>query len=325
MRRIYELDYIRVMAVLMILLCHYFIFSDLNSGVGRYLGGTGNNIFFFVSALLYGTIYGPTTAGTGGGKFMIVKKFAVGRIRKLGTSLWPFLFILVALYVIFGVDFSWRDVGLNFIFLGYLGKLPGNGHLWFLTVLMACYLEMVMLVKFGIAKQYRNASWLLLVLSVAFLIVGEYCGIPSGAFLILGLYGFVFINASWLIEKSKKMRWWVLTFIIAINLLTIYLEYNGLFETSRTTHFLLTGLCGFSLLVAMIRCFPTKSNSVITQLGTISFEIYLVHHTLCNGPFIMVTHWPFNHVANFFMMVGLSIFLAVLLHKIGMRLERYVR
>ena len=68
MTRINELDYIKVAAIFFILLCHYFIFSDLNSGVGRYLGGTGNNIFFFVSALLYGTIYGPTTAGTGGGQ-----------------------------------------------------------------------------------------------------------------------------------------------------------------------------------------------------------------------------------------------------------------
>ena len=51
--RVNAFDYVRVIAVFMILLCHYFLFSDLNSGIGRYLGLTGNIIFFLISALLY--------------------------------------------------------------------------------------------------------------------------------------------------------------------------------------------------------------------------------------------------------------------------------
>lgn len=39
------------------------------------------------------------------------------------------------------------------MFLGYLGKLPGNGHLWFLTVLMACYAEMLLLLRMRIKSQ----------------------------------------------------------------------------------------------------------------------------------------------------------------------------
>lgn len=72
MRRFYSLDYVRVIAVFMILLCHFFLFSDSNTGVGRYLGGAGNMIFILVSALLYSSKYDsdtqPGIISSGGGK-----------------------------------------------------------------------------------------------------------------------------------------------------------------------------------------------------------------------------------------------------------------
>lgn len=56
-KRINELDYVRVITVGMILLCHYLECSDVNLGLGRYLGGAGNTVFFVVSALLYSFRY----------------------------------------------------------------------------------------------------------------------------------------------------------------------------------------------------------------------------------------------------------------------------
>ncbi len=57
MKRLYSLDNARVIAVFMILLCHFFIFSDMNTGVGRYLGWVGNLIFLLISAILYSAKY----------------------------------------------------------------------------------------------------------------------------------------------------------------------------------------------------------------------------------------------------------------------------
>ena len=101
-KRIIALDYIRVAAILMILLCHYFLFSDLNSGIGRYLGRTGNIIFFLVSALLYGLKYIPDTklGNCIGCKGFDCKSFTIRRIIKLGASVWPFLGFLIVLYVL---------------------------------------------------------------------------------------------------------------------------------------------------------------------------------------------------------------------------------
>ena len=304
-KKINPLDYVRVIAVFMILVCHYCLFSNLNNGVGRYLAGTGNMLFFLVSALLYGIKYRMDC------QIMDNRQFVFNRIVKLGASVWPYLIILIALYLVFGIRFSWISAGLNFVFLGYLGILPGNGHLWFLTVLMACYLEIMLLQKLKADNRY--IPWVILVVSIFLVLVGERIGIPSGAFLTLGLFGFVFLRSEWFLQKTRSMKFWMAIIIVAFNSACFFIEYNGLFEKSRSLHFLLTGLCGITLLSLLLRYIPDKSNKVVSFLCGISFEIYIVHHTLCAGPFIRITQWPFGHVLNFCIIVVLSIVLALLL------------
>ena len=312
--KIHSLDYIRVVAIFMILLCHYFMFSDLNTGVGRYFAGVGNMIFFLVSAMLYGTKH------VDGGISVEYKRFIAGRVIKLGIPTWTFLTILIVLLLVFGVRFSWNDALLNYLFLGYLGKLPGNGHLWFLTVIMACYAEMLLLLRFEANKKYT--PWIILIVSIIMLIAGEGLGIPSIALLTLGLFGFVFMKSSWLLQKSKSMTWWMSILIIALNVWCFYLEYNGLFVKSRSMHFLLTSICGVSLLSMMLRFIPNNSNRLVSLICGISFEIYLVHHTLCAGPFVAITHWPFNHVIDFVILVIASIIFATLLKILSFRTMR---
>ncbi len=311
--KIHSFDSIRVVAIFMILLCHYFMFSDLNTGVGRYFAGVGNMIFFLVAAILYGNKYVDNCQSVD------YKQFIAGRVKRLGILTWIFLTILIALFLIFGVRFSWLDAGLNYLFLGYLGKLPGNGHLWFLTVLMACYAEMLLLIKFKANKNY--VPWLILSLSVLLLIVGERFGVPSIAFLTLGLFGFVFMKSGWLLQKSKSMTWWMAVLIIALNVWCFYLEYQGLFVRSRSAHFMLTGLCGVSLLSLMVRFIPNKSSRIVSFICGVSFEIYLVHHTLCAGPFVTITRLPFNHVINFVILVFASIIFAIVLKMLSKRVR----
>ena len=303
--RINALDYVRVVAITMILMCHYFLFSELNNGISRYFAGTGNMLFFLVSAVLFGYKYRIEKQDFRGIAF--IKK----RTMRLGASVWPFLLISVVLYLVFKIPFSWVNVGLNFLFLGYFGRLPGNGHLWFLTVLMACYLELVLLMKLKEKEQW--VSWIILVLSVIAMTIGERLGVPSGAFFNMGLFGFVFLNNDLFLRKSRSMKWWMAVAIVIINTVTFFLEFEGLFAVSRSIHFILTGLCGLTLLALMMRFLPNKSSKVVSFFCGISFEIYLVHHTLCAGPFVRITYWPYSHLLNFAIMVLLTIVLAVIL------------
>lgn len=311
-KKIFSLDHIRVIALLMILLCHYFLFSNLCNGVSRYFAGVGNMIFFLVSAMLYGLKYSN-------GQTLDYKHFIKGRITRIVTPTWIYLIIVIALYLIFKISFSWFNLGLNFLFLGYFGKLPGNGHLWFLTVLMACYAEMLLLLKLHVKSQ--QSPILILVSSVLLLIIGEKLGIPSIVFLTLGFFAFVFLKSNWFLQKSQSMTWWMAVAIVLLNVGCFYFEYHGLFIKSRSLHFLLTGLCGLSLLSLMLRYIPNRSSKTISFLCGISFEIYLVHHTLCAGPFIAITRWHMNHFVGFIIMVALSIVIAILLKMVSAKTQ----
>ena len=66
--RIHTFDYIRSLAILIIVACHYLEYSDVNVGLGRYFGLVGNMLFFLLSALLYGKNLARYEIA-GGGKF----------------------------------------------------------------------------------------------------------------------------------------------------------------------------------------------------------------------------------------------------------------
>lgn len=204
MKRLSELDYIRVIAVGLILLCHYLEYSGLNVGVGRYLGGVGNAIFFLLSALLYCFKYNIDNQNIAY-VYFDYKNFIKRRGVKFCSSIWPFLMLIIALYLIFGIAFSWFKVGLNFLFLSYFAKMPGISHLWFVTVLMACYVEFMLLVKF--TPKGKLFPLLFLVLMICLMLLAENIGIPGHSFEILGLYGFMFLKGRDFYQMAKKSEY----------------------------------------------------------------------------------------------------------------------
>lgn len=313
--RIYVLDYIRVIAVMMILTCHYLLFSGVSSGLGRYLAGIGNMIFFLLSALLYGNKYNSSNNSVIEKTPFETIRFVKGRIIKIGSSLFPFLIIMVLLFIAFDVDFSWVDVGLNFAFLGYFGKLPGLGHLWFITVLFACYVEMVMLIKIKPNNPYF--AWAFLAAMIFLMFLGERLRVTVGAFVHMGFFGLVFLKSQWLYEKSQRIRLWHTLVIILFNMACILLELNGMFEKSQGCHVLLTDFCGLFLLTLFLRYLPNRPNKLVVFLSGIGLEIYLIHHILCAGPIIKVSSWSCFHIINYAIMVVLSVLLAFFLHYVA--------
>lgn len=206
-------------------------------------------------------------------------------------------------------------MGLNFIFLGYIGKIPGNEHLWFLTVLMACYVEIMVLTKYKTNNPLF--PWLLLILMYLLMLISEFCGIPGHTFGIMGLFGLFFLKGEQFMKSAKAMKGWVSIILIILNIAHLYWCYHGLFEYSRILAFLFSDICGVALLALMIRYLPSSDNRIISFLSGISFEIYLVHHSFCAGPFVRITNWPNNHMFNFLILLIVSISLGYVLHLVS--------
>ena len=275
-KRNYTFDYIRVIAIFAILLCHFLILGGINDGVGRYLGGGGNMVFFSLPALLYGMKWEE-----GGKEPFKVKTFLTRRIIRIGSSLWPFLLVILLLYIVFDISFSKVNYVVNFVFGGYLAKIPRNEHLWFLTILMVVYIEIVLLSRYKLSWPIQ--CLLLLLCFVGFVIM-EMIGIPGHSILTLGACAVMFLNARQFLDKIMSMNILVcIVGFIVTNVISIYLFDKGLFDTNRIAAFTLLLISGLTWLVFSLRIIPSYPNKIVFGGSNISYEMYLVHYFILHG------------------------------------------
>lgn len=123
------------------------------SEIGRFLADTGNFIFFAISAVLFGLRYGQKGASA-----FETKPFMKKRLVRLFASLWPFLIAILTIYSFIGVEYNIVKAAMNFVGLGWFGKLPNIGHLWFVTMIIFCYIMYVCVAKTQIINRLNRGG-----------------------------------------------------------------------------------------------------------------------------------------------------------------------
>lgn len=282
------------------------IFNHIGGGISRYLAGGGNILFFLLSAILYGMKWSKNE------QTFAAKEFLKKRIVRIGVVLWPFLICLYAAFLLFNVDVPLNTVMANFLFLGAFMKLPGNGHLWFLSVIMMCYVEYVVL------SRIRTGRFFLLLLSiiyVLFFIVLEYNSLPGNFVLILMMTAWMFLKTNefnkWLARINQRK---LVLVVLLMNITAIWLFDHDLFDTNRMLAYPLMDICGASWFCVLLKVLPSICCSSISFISSISFESYLIHHTLCAGPITKVAEWSDYKVVQFTLLTVVTFLLAYLLH-----------
>lgn len=175
--RIYAFDIIRAIAIIGIVACHICYATGLMV-TGQYLGGTFNAIFFVISALLLGRSANKCkfTGRVYNSLIFMIKCFI-----RLESSLLPFLLLCGIIFHSAHIPFRTIAFFENIFMLGWFAKLPGLGHLWFVTMIMVCYVMFSILRKNPL--RYKHVRlWLLFIPSQ---IVLELCNLPGYFFLVL--------------------------------------------------------------------------------------------------------------------------------------------
>ena len=317
--RVYCFEVVRVMAIVMIIACHYLTFSGLQTSIGGMLGGVGNCMFFTLSALLFGLKWEQSD-------FLPFKnQWVVKRFIKIASSLYPFLAFLIVAFVFFDVPFKTIDAVFNFIFLGWAFKLPGNGHLWFLTVIWLCY---AIFFGFSRVNRYRWNNmfvWLLLVLlMVTSVLFVEHFNFPGHAFPILLLAAFAFRNASAIVEKIKSMDFMFLfwQFVVISSIITCVFSIYKVYQISRPLSYLFCNVEGLSVMAFLIRVDYSKRYSIISWISGITFELYLVHHGYCLGAFSVINK---DHMLwSLILLLSVSLISAYIIKKIAKVIKEYL-
>lgn len=130
-------DWMRVISILFIVCSHFLSFGgcgDSMEGIGHYLGVVFSIVFICISAFLFGLKWEKSKRDSFSAKMFLLRRFT-----KIAASLYPYLIILFVLYACFSIPFSVRKLVMNMIFLGWFDKIPANGHLWFITMIVFCY------------------------------------------------------------------------------------------------------------------------------------------------------------------------------------------
>ena len=250
--------------------------------VGRFCGYLFVQIFFLLSAYLLGMKYGSTP---------IEFRFLVKRWKRLSVVYYPFLIIVVCSILLLGGSVTWKNILTHITYTNYFlqDTMYGVpfGHLWYISMMMLCYVSLLAIRKKTFFLFY---GWWLLVLLVVTWGVCIVCienHIPSRIPIVVASYLVVFKRAkdicSWF-NMLRNRPMYIYTFAILCNIicLGLFLFWNLNDRLLiRDTVVLITA--GSWLLFFMTALSDAKCGKVLGFISTISFELYLVHHPFVLG------------------------------------------
>lgn len=287
MNRIVSFDYIRVISVFGIILCHCCYGITGLSFLGRFLANTFNFVFLILSAFLIGLSWDKHNCKA------LKKEFIIKRLCKLAYSYYPFIVIMFIFLIFTNYHITFKDIAMHVMFLPWFDKLPGFGHLWFITMIVFCYIGIYMFsnISRGFVKYCKNGGVILITALVSQIIIGRL-GFPNYMFMYLLFYIYVFANAKKLLLLLRRVniKIGLIIFFITFSI-GILLFYNNL--TNTYTSIWCGIFCAVIFLCLTYNLFKSnKTNNIISFISYISFEIYLVHHIFCFGQYSLYKYIP---------------------------------
>ena len=319
MKKYHEITILHVLACGMILLCHFFQDAKIGSLGEIFLAGL--SVFFIVSGFLTG----------------LKPKYNTGWLRnRFKRILLPyyvvtFSFLILLFFftnefnLISTIHLATASQGINYFIWPYdlYGAMPGIGHLWYITIILLCFVFTPILDK--LYKRYTptltDLYVFLAILICAVQPILIYFGIQI-SYIISFLIGFLYARQGYVMTAKRYLSitliFTVITIIRFIGMRFIdgsvfYDRYIALVSQGALAVFIFTTIFFIGRLLPEATSSIGKSK-VVVLLASIIYEIYLLHYFFLRGP------WPIkNYIGNLFVadliIVLLSIIVGLILSK----------
>lgn len=280
MKRDTSYDYIRIIAMLSIVLCHFFqiqgatyISSWLNIGV---------QVFLVLSAKLLCK------------KRLDSKKekteFFKTRVLRIYIPVWIYLLCLVPMLYVVGKGSQISGLIMCFAGLSGFAKsgVLGLGHFWYITVLIICYLLVPVMYKiacFCDKVSGVKATLLQMVIPVAAVLMFFFTKYKN-----YGVNIALFCSAYFAFYKTRDNDNWykgktliLLPVTIVLVIIRIFADttdiinnpyYDGVFTTAVKA---LVGLFLFFLMYGVFASIKQNRTNLLCFISDISYEVYIVH------------------------------------------------
>ena len=305
-RREIELDFIRGIAILMVLIFHYrphnlLITSPVLNRIQGF-GWTGVDVFFVLSGFLVGGLLMKEWQRTGSVDSL---RFLKRRAFKIWPGYYAFLLVATLFHVRPLASFFWQNL------LNIQNYIPSSlAHTWSLAVEEQFYLSLAALLALCTARHWKPSTLLTTCITLALCIetlraVLSAHGQPVYFYthtrldgLLLGV-ALAAVHTFWpeWFQKLQQQRLLLLA-IVAIGLWRLYVDRDAYPEPDAlTSPFLITFVdyAAAALLLLLYRRKPTHSSlyRLIARIGIYSYGIYLWHVSV-ERP----VNWAVDHVPH---------------------------
>ena len=169
--------------------------------------------------------------------------------------------------------------------LGWFSKLPYCGHLWFVSMILFCY------ILFTISLNVKNKVLFLtnlLIVCIVGQIIFTMIHFPAYMFLILFLSGVTMIYPTNILFLIDRINIWPMLIITALfNAYYYFLINRHFLIIGNLEYYYMAGISGLTMTIGLYKLFKKIGVSkYLTYISTLSYQIYLVHHPLCNTNYI---------------------------------------
>ena len=192
-------------------------------------------------------------------------------------------------------QFNLRDIAIYALNLqGFLSTtVDGLNHLWFLSVLMVCYLFTPLL-----QRLFNSYPWWLLAVVIVASIV-EFIFVkkmyPTCAWIVLFIAGMAYGRYS---QPKVSLSIMFVAVVVLAGLLPFF-RINRLVDADWA-HYNVWLHCALAALIFSMMYYgipkvvsEALELPILKQIDSISYEVYLVHHPLIMGPLALLTVTPY--------------------------------
>ncbi|MCR3759143.1 acyltransferase [Clostridium felsineum] len=295
----YAIKVIRCIAVILIFSCH--ILQSQNSSLALWLN-TGVQIFFLISGTLFGS------------KIILNKRqwYKKRFIRILKPYYIYIFFILMILSIFYNKEISFKLVLIYLINMqGILGNILALGHLWYIPLMLFCYIITPYLFKYKAKGELKFFIYLLILVAISELLFKKI-SMNFAPGIISFAIGFYFSNR-YKCNFIKKYYICVLFLTIVLLPINVFLLYNIIKlnniygEIANFEFYFYHVFLGCTIFFSLFFIFSNLKaykNKPIDFIDKYSYEIYLTHHIFILGTLSII------HISKYLLLNIILVILA---------------
>lgn len=314
--RDYSISFVRLIAMIFIFICHVMQQDNFHSTIKGaeiswdYWFAVGVQMFLFISGFLYGKK----------DKINIVEFYSKSMPKLLVNY---YVFISVMLGVICFSPLMSITAEKVFKLLTFSGTVPGLGHLWFIPIILFCYLMLpIFSAIIKAMDKHRNFRFFIesiILIIIVHLVVKLFFSGFSPAWINCFVFGMLYGKS----EKRKSINtlFIIMTIIACLIFLPIQFKidywYKGELPGFISYRYSLLTQYGKVFLgiflVIILRFIYNKffvnhsSHYILNWSDKYSYDFYLVHHIFVQSAFSIV-----NFISNRFIAIPLALALTII-------------